>query len=110
MKTFRNQKHYLEDRIQTNRSANRKQYKTNMRKESVYTTNLIACKRIMITNKSGKPLYQKYMIIWNYKSITDECTISKKTTNKFDNNKYYQKLPHFYVMTKWMMNLTTFLS
>ena len=23
---------------------------------------------------------------------------------KFDNNKYNQKLPHFYVMTKWMAN------
>ena len=23
---------------------------------------------------------------------------------KLDNNKYNQKLPHFYVMTKWMAN------
>ena len=29
---------------------------------------------------------------------------------KLVNNKYNQKLPYFYVMTKWMANLTTFLS
>ena len=71
MKTFRNKKDYLEDRIQTNRSANRKQYKTNMRKESVYTTNLIACKRIMITNKSGKTL----IIIWLF-GITNQLQMN----------------------------------
>ena len=49
MKMFRNQKKKSEDRMETNRSVNRKQYKTNMRNESE-----THCKRKMITKKFWK--------------------------------------------------------
>ena len=64
-----------------NRSIDRKQYTTDTRKESdIYQETLYERKPII--KNSGKPLHQNYMIIWNYKLVTDQNTISKRTISQ----------------------------